>query len=69
MHAGQLATLEDVVDYYSHITDAAAPAGTRDAALTNIAFDAGEKADLVAFLKTLSGEPVAAALLADTSAP
>ena len=65
MHSGQLATLEDVVDFY-------ASQGDHDGAasdLPSISLDDGEKADLVAFLKSLTGEAVAAPLLSDTSKP
>ncbi len=67
MHAGQLATLEDVVDYYDRGGDAGG-AGTKDALVKPLGLSADEKADLVAFLKTLTGEAVAAPLLVDTSA-
>jgi len=66
MHSGQLATLEAVVDFY-------AAAGERDGAVVSdlpaISLDEGEKADLVAFLKSLTGENVPAPLLSDTSKP
>jgi cytochrome c peroxidase len=66
MHSGQLPTLEAVVEFY-------ASAGERDGAVVSelpaISLDAGEKADLVAFLKSLTGENVPAPLLSDTSRP
>lgn len=53
MHDGSIATLEDVVEYYS--SGAAAPHAT-DGIFTRLDLSAGEKADLVAFLRTLDGE-------------
>lgn len=57
MHAGQLATLADVVALYS--------AGSGEAPALNLT--AAQQADLVAFLQTLTGEPVPTAWLVDTS--
>jgi cytochrome c peroxidase len=66
MHSGQFPTLEAVVDFY-------AAAGERDGAVPSdlpaISLDTDEKADLVAFLKSLTGEDVPASLLVDTSKP
>ena len=61
MHAGQLATLEDVVAHYDRAP--AAPAGHSE--LRPLGLSTAERAQLVAFLRTLDG-PVAAppALLA-----
>jgi cytochrome c peroxidase len=67
MHSGQLATLEAVVDYYATGGAPAGDAGVKDARIKPLGLTAGESADLVAFLKTLDGEPVPAALLVDTS--
>ena len=67
MHAGQLATLEDVVAFYNAgggEVPSTAPAGTtKDPLLTPLGLSAAEQVDLVEFLKTLSGEPVPSALL------
>jgi cytochrome c peroxidase len=68
MHAGQLATLEDVVEYYDRGGEAPS-AGTKSALMTPLGLTAAEKADLVAFLKTLTGKPLPPALLEDTSRP
>ena len=68
MHAGQLATLEDVVAFY----DAAARprrSGTKDTRLKPLGLSVRERADLAAFLRALSGDPVPTALVTDTSAP
>jgi cytochrome c peroxidase len=61
MHTGQLATLSDVIDFYA--------AGGGGNKLTPFTITAQEKADLVAFLGTLTGKDVPNALLTDTSAP
>lgn len=67
MHAGQQATLEEVVAYYVKGGDDP-PAGiTKDPAMKPLVFGATDAADLVAFMKTLNGVPVPAALGADTS--
>jgi len=68
MHAGQLATLEDVVAFYDRGGDAAA-VGTKDAKMVPLGLSTRDRADLVAFLRALSGDAVPAALLMDTSAP
>ena len=68
MHAGQLGTLEDVVAFYDRGGDAAA-VGTKDAKMVPLGLSTRDRADLVAFLRALSGDAVPAALLMDTSAP
>ncbi len=68
MHAGQLATLEDVVAFYDRGGDATA-VGTKDAKMVPLGLSTRDRADLVAFLRALSGDAVPAALLMDTSAP
>ncbi len=68
MHAGQFKTLEEVVDYYDR--GGTTPAtGTKDALMKALGLTAEEKADLVAFLKSLSGDDIPGVLLQDTSAP
>jgi cytochrome c peroxidase len=57
MHAGQLATLEQVVAHYSEAP--AAPAGHSE--LKPLHLSPGEQRDLVAFLRTLSGPILAPA--------
>ncbi len=64
MHSGQLATLEDVVDFYARGGDTPA-AGTKE--ITPVTLTAGDKQDLVAFLQVLTGQPVPAGLRNDTS--
>lgn len=68
MHSGQLATLEDVIDFYDQGGGDAGSSGiTKDSRLMPLGLSAGDKADLVEFLKTLSGAPLPAALVVDTS--
>jgi cytochrome c peroxidase len=67
MHSGQLATLEAVVDFYN-FGGGTPVTGTRDPLIVPLGLTAGESADLVAFLRTLTGEPVPAPLLVDSSA-
>lgn len=67
MHSGQLATLEDVVNFYD--AGGGTPVtGTRDPLIVPLGLTITEKADLVAFLRTLTGQAVPAGLLTDTSA-
>jgi cytochrome c peroxidase len=67
MHAGQLATLEAVVDFYDVGGGPVPDGGTLDARIHTLGLSAMEKTDLAAFLRTLDGDPVPAALLMDTS--
>ena len=67
MHSGAYATLEAVVDFYN-VGGGMAPAGaTKDPRLAPLGLSASDRADLVAFLETLTGEPIAAELVVDTS--
>jgi cytochrome c peroxidase len=67
MHSGQLATLEAVIDFYD--AGGGTPVtGTKDSMMVPLGLTDGEKADLVAFLRTLTGAPVDPTLLMDTSA-
>jgi len=68
MHAGQLATLDDVVAFYDRGGDTPS-AGTKDPSIKRLSLTALERADLVAFLRTLSGDALPMALVTDTSAP
>ena len=63
MHAGQLPTLEAVVAFYDAGGGEAVAGSTKDPLLTPLALTATEQADLVEFLKTLSGDPVPPTLL------
>lgn len=53
MHNGMLATLEDVVDFYNN---GGGEDVNKDARIKPLGLDDAEKADLVAFLKSLSGD-------------
>ena len=70
MHAGQLATLEDVVAFYNMGGGDVADSGiVKDPKLNALALTAQESADLVELLKTLTSAPVPDALNTDTSKP
>jgi cytochrome c peroxidase len=66
MHSGQLATLSDVLDFYEIGVNANTGAGEP---LPDITISLAEKADMIAFLGSLTGKPVDAALVQDTSDP
>ena len=59
MHDGRYATLEEVVAHYNRGGDPDA-VGTTDIRIRPLALTDGEQADLVAFMLTLSGPPLAA---------
>jgi cytochrome c peroxidase len=67
MHTGALATLKDVVRFYNQGGDSANYAGTRDALIQPLNLSETEMDDLVAFLESLTGDPIPAELLQDTS--
>lgn len=70
MHSGQLATLADVVAFYNVGGGDAADAGAvRDPKIKALGLSSEESADLVEFMKTLTGAPVPAALNVNTSKP
>jgi cytochrome c peroxidase len=78
MHTGRLSSLGDVVEFYNAgggtITppppvDGGPPAPTKDPLLKPLGLTADEKAALVDFLTTLTGEAIPASLTDDTSAP
>jgi len=64
MHSGQLATLSAVIDFYA----VGGSLETGDPMVAPFAITPQEKADLIAFLGTLTGKPVDTALLANTAA-
>jgi cytochrome c peroxidase len=68
MHHGGLADLAAVIELYDRGGDDV-PGVIKDPLMVELNLSAAEKADLVAFLQTLTGDPIPAALLADTSAP
>jgi cytochrome c peroxidase len=58
MHDGCMSTLEEVVEFYDRGGGDADFVGTKDELLVPLNLSAGERADLVTFLKTLTGEPI-----------
>ncbi len=68
MHSGQLATLEAVIDFYDQGGGDPGSSGIiKDPKMVPLNLAAGDKADLVELLKTLTGEPLAVSLVVDTS--
>ncbi len=68
MHSGQLATLEDVIELYAQGGGDPGSSGiTKDPLLVPLGLTAGDKADLVEFLKSLTGDPPPVAVLVDIS--
>lgn len=68
MHNGRFATLAEVVEFYNQ--GGGTPAvGTKDAVIAPLNLTPDEVSDLVAFLQTLTGEPVEAPLLENTAPP
>jgi len=66
MHAGQFATLEDVIAFYDAGGGMVMDVVT-DPLMKPLGLTAEEKTDLVEFMKSLTGAPVPAPLLMDTS--
>lgn len=56
-HNGSRATLEDVIDFYSDLDDPP-PVGHRELTLKTLELDQAERAALIAFMHSLTGEPV-----------
>ncbi len=67
MHAGQLATLEDVVRFYDVGGGVIGGGVVKDPRMERLGLTAAEQADLVELMKTFTGAPVPAALLVDIS--
>jgi cytochrome c peroxidase len=67
MHSGQLATLDAVIDFYDAGGGTVQAGSTKDPGLAPLGLTSEQKANLKAFLTTLTGEPVAPALLVDTA--
>jgi cytochrome c peroxidase len=57
MHAGQMTTLEEVVDFYD-VGGATPASGTLDPLVVPLALSAEERGDLLAFLRALESDPV-----------
>ncbi len=66
MHGGHFETLEEVVRFYSELDESPVLVGHRDETLETLDLDDQQVADLVSFLKALTGQPVDSAL---TEAP
>ncbi|MFI5309287.1 MAG: cytochrome-c peroxidase [Polyangiales bacterium] len=64
MHAGQLATLTDVIDFFDRGGDTPA-VGTKDPRLVPLYLSAQDKADLLDFLTSLNGSPPPSSLVAN----
>jgi len=62
MHTGELATLADVIDFYRWGGSPSGFSGTKDQRLIPLEIDDDDASALDAFLHTLTGEPIAAAL-------
>ena len=68
MHAGQLATLEAVVTFYN-VGGGRVSGIVKDPEMKPLGLTDAQQAELVALMKTFTGQPVAAELLVDTSKP
>ena len=69
MRTGQLETLREVVEFYNDGGSEAGFVGEKDEDIAELNLDEDEIDDLVAFLETLTGQPVEPALLEDISVP
>jgi cytochrome c peroxidase len=68
MHSGQHATLEEVIAFYNDGGGDAGDAGAmKDPLMKPLDLTAAEQADLIEFMKTLTGDAIPAALVTDTS--
>lgn len=67
MHTGAYSTLDAVVAFYDAGGGEVPSGATKDPELVPLGLSAADRADLVAFLETLTGAPVAAELVVDTS--
>jgi cytochrome c peroxidase len=69
MHNGSLSSLEAVVQFYNWGGGSEGFVGTKSHAMVPLLLDDREQADLVSFLRALTGEPVPMELTLDTSKP
>lgn len=69
MHTGQFEKLEDVVKFYNDGGDEAGFLGVKDEEIKKLNLTDAEMADLVEFLKTLTGVPIPAELMQNTAKP
>jgi cytochrome c peroxidase len=67
MHAGQLATLADVITFYDAGGGTPPTGVTKDPLIVPLGLSTQDQADLVEFLNTLTGQPIPASLEIDTS--
>jgi cytochrome c peroxidase len=67
MHTGQFDDLTDIVKFYNDGGDEAGFVGTKDKAIKELNLTDSEIADIVAFLESLTGDPVPVELRTDTS--
>jgi cytochrome c peroxidase len=67
MHDGQFATLAAVVEFYDQGGGAGSSGIVKDPKMVPLGLTAGQKSDLVEFLKTLSGAALSPQLVVDTS--
>jgi cytochrome c peroxidase len=67
MHAGQLASLPDVIEFYNRGGDADGFSGTRDEKMRPLNLTALEKTELLEFLLTLDSAPLDPTLLVNTA--
>jgi cytochrome c peroxidase len=68
MHAGQLATLAEVVHFYNVGGDVDGYAGERDRLMQPLGLTPDEERQLVTFLESLTGAPLPSSLTCDRSA-
>lgn len=68
-HTGQFATLQDLLEFYNEGGAPSGFVGKKDELMVPLNLTPDEITDLEAFLGTLTGAPVPAALQMDTSAP
>jgi cytochrome c peroxidase len=69
MHEGQIATLAEVVEFYSTLAGATAPSVSGERIVQPLHLTAEEQADLVAFLESLTDETLPAELLGPPPEP
>jgi cytochrome c peroxidase len=67
MHAGQFKSLREVVEFYDKGGEETGFSGVKDPLLKPLNLTSDEIDDIVAFLETLTGDPVSSDLLTDTS--
>jgi cytochrome c peroxidase len=67
MHTGELATLDEVVEFYNLGGADSGFLGQKDGSIRPLNLTPAEMRDLVAFLETLTGDPIPASLALDTS--